>query len=102
MWGGDSGSNDVLTGGDATNMFWYGQGEGNDVINNADSNDSVNLYNISLKDIVSFEDFQSGVKLNMSSSSLTINATETPKVMLADGTSYRYDRSTSTWYESSD
>lgn len=102
MWGGDSGSNDVLTGGDATNMFWYGLGEGNDVINNADSNDSVNLYNISLKDIVSFEDFQSGVKLNMSSSSLTINATETPKVMLADGTSYRYDRSTSTWYESSD
>ena len=102
MWGGEGGSNDVLTGGDSTNMFWYGQGEGNDIINNADSNDSVNLYNISLNDIVSVEDFQSGLKINMSSGSLTINATETPKCMLADGTAYRYDRNNSNWYESSD
>ena len=101
MWGGDTGSNDVLTGGSAANMFWYGLGEGNDVINNADSNDTVNLYNIGLTDIVSVEDFQSGLKINMSSGSLTINATETPKVMLASGAAYRYDRSSSTWYESS-
>ncbi len=97
MWGGESGSNDVMTGGNGADMFWYGLGEGNDVIDNANGADSVNLYNINLGDIASFEDFQSGVKLNFSAGSLTINGADTPKVMLADGSSYKYDRNSATW-----
>ena len=102
LWGGAGDSNDVLNGGSAANMFWYGIGEGNDVINNADSNDTVNLYNVGLTDILSVEDFQSGLKINLNAGSLTMNATETPKVMLAGGAAYRYDRSSSTWYASND
>lgn len=97
LWGAEGDSNDTLTGGVGDNMFWYGIGEGNDVIENAGSNDSVNLYNINLGDITSFEDFQSGVKLNFTAGSLTINGTDTPKVMLVDGSSYHYDRNTTTW-----
>ena len=102
LWGGNSTSNDTLTGGDGADMFWYGVGEGNDVVNGATSNDTVNLYNVGLNNIASFEDFGNGVKINLSSGSLTINTTETPKFMLADGSAYRYSRDSSTWYASND
>ena len=98
LWGGSSPSNDTLTGGDGANMFWYGLGEGNDIINNSNSNDIVNLYNVGLNDINSFEDFGNGVKINLSSGSLTINTTETPKFMLSDSSSYRYSHDSATWF----
>ena len=98
LWGGSSASNDTLTGGDGANMFWYGLGEGNDIINNSNSNDIVNLYNVGLNDINSFEDFGNGIKINLSSGSLTINSTETPKFMLSDSSSYKYSHETVTWY----
>jgi len=97
LWGGEGSSNDTLTGGDGTNMFWYGLSEGNDIVNSAKSEDIVNLYNVKLEDIVSAEDFESGVKINMSSGSLTINTAETPKVMLSDGATYAYNRSSKSW-----
>ena len=100
LWGGSSASNDTLTGGDGANMFWYGLGEGNDIINGATSNDIVNLYNVGLNDVASFEDFGNGVKINLSSGSLTINSAETPKFMLSDGSSYRYSHDSATWYAS--
>ena len=43
LWGG-IGGNDVLRGGSGTDMFWYGNGEGNDIIQNSSSIDSVMLY----------------------------------------------------------
>ena len=98
LWGGSSPSNDTLTGGDGANMFWYGLGEGNDIINNSNSNDIVNLYNVGLNDINSFEDFGNGIKINLSSGSLTINSAETPKFMLSDSSSYKYSHETVTWY----
>ncbi|MBR5913274.1 MAG: calcium-binding protein [Selenomonadaceae bacterium] len=101
LWGG-AGGNDTLTGGNGSDMFWYGIGEGNDVINGADSNDVVNFYNAGLNDIIGFEDFGSGIKINLSSGSLTVNSTETPKFMLSDGSSYRYAHDSATWYESKD
>lgn len=98
LWGGESGSNDTLTGGAGNDMFWYGLGEGNDVIENADAGDSVNLYNIDFNNIMSTENFQGVLKLNFDSGSLTINGTDTPKIMLSNGHSYRYDRESTTWY----
>ena len=96
LWGGESGSNDTLTGGDGSNMFWYGLGEGNDVVENANGNDVIFLYNISLGEINSFEDIQNGVKLNFSAGSLTING-DGSSVRLGDGSSYRYDKNSSSW-----
>ena len=99
LWGGAGSANDTLIGGDGDNMFWYGIGEGDDVIENANSADTINFYNVNVSDIAGLEDFQSGLKINLSSGSLTINSVETPKVMLADGSSYGYDRSTSSVYQ---
>ncbi len=105
LWGAEGGSNDTLTGGAGVDMFWYGLGEGNDVINNASGSDIVKLYNINLSDIVSFDDFQNGVKLNFTAGSLKINeansamaySNNTPAVMLADGSTYRYNRISGAW-----
>lgn len=96
LWGGESGSNDTLTGGDGSNMFWYGLGEGNDVVENANGDDVIFLYNISLGEINSFEDIQNGVKLNFSAGSLTVNG-EGSSVRLGDGSSYRYDKNSLSW-----
>ena len=98
LWGGAGSANDTLIGGEGENMFWYGIGEGEDVIDNANSADTINFYNVNVSDIAGLEDFQSGLKLKLSSGSLTINSAETPKVMLADGSSYGYDRSTASAY----
>ena len=99
LWGGAGSSNDTLTGGDRDNMFWYGIGEGDDIINNANSADTINLYNVNVGDIAGLEDFQSGLKIKLSSGSLTINSAETPKVMLTDGSAYGYDRGTGSAYQ---
>lgn len=42
LWGG-SGGNDTLVGGSGADMFWYMQGDGEDVVTNFNSGDSVNV-----------------------------------------------------------
>ena len=99
LWGGAGSANDTLIGGDRDNVFWYGIGEGDDVVENANSADTVNFYNINVQDITAISDFQSGLKLSFTSGSLTINSAETPKIMFADGSTYGYDRSTKSAYQ---
>ena len=99
LWGGAGSSNDTLIGGTGENMFWYGIGEGDDVVNNANSSDTINFYNINAVDVIAVEDFESGLKINLSSGSFTINSVDTPKVMLADGSAYGYDRNTKSVYQ---
>ena len=50
LWGG-VGGNDTLTGGSSYNEFFYTAGGGNDVVQNANSNDVINLLGISLEQI---------------------------------------------------
>ena len=50
LWGGNGGS-DNLIGGDGYDEFFYAMGSGNDVIQNADSNDMINLLGISLSQL---------------------------------------------------
>ena len=99
LWGGAGTANDTLIGGTGANMFWYGIGEGDDVINNANSADTINFYNINAVDVIAVEDFESGLKINLSYGSFTINSVDTPKVMLADGSAYGYDRNTKSVYQ---
>ena len=56
MWGGNSHeANDTLVGGAGADMFWYGKNEGNDVITGTDENDVINLYNVNIADVESYD-----------------------------------------------
>ena len=98
LWGGNSNSNDTLIGGDGADIFWFGVGEGEDVISNTDENDTVKLYNVGLNDIAAATDYQTGLQIKLSSGTVKVDGVETPTFMLADGSSYRYDRESATWY----
>ena len=91
LWGGFNGD-DTLIGNDGADTFYYLQGNGNDVISNAESNDIINLMNINLDDfdidttvaessVLSMR-FSNGETLNIINSSSEVN------IKLADGTTY--------------
>ena len=86
----------VWKGGSGKNIFWYGQGEGNDTIQNAKSNDAINLYNIQLADITSIEKTSDGWNIGILSNTLTING-DMPTANLADGSTWTYNSETETW-----
>ena len=73
LWGG-SGGNDTLVGGDAYTEFFYTNGNGHDVIQNAHSTDIVNLLGVSLNQISSYSFSESYVSLQFSDGgSLRVN-----------------------------
>ena len=98
LWGGAGASNDVLQGnatGDTT--FYFGKGEGADVITASNSDDKVVLYNVALSDVASADVNKSGameIKLH-DGSSLTVNsvATGASTFQLGDGSTWKYDSS---------
>ena len=49
LWGGSHGD-DSLVGGEGSDLFWYELGNGNDTISGADSNDTINLFGVTLDD----------------------------------------------------
>ena len=51
IWGGAGSENDTLIGGSGADAFFFAAGNGNDVIENADSNDHINLPLSSIEDI---------------------------------------------------
>ena len=68
MWGGDSHeANDTLVGGAGADMFWYGKNEGNDVITGVDENDVINLYNVNIADVESYDTW------NITNNSISFN-----------------------------
>ena len=101
LWGGNySDGNDTLVGGAGSDMFWYGLGEGNDVVTNVAGNDIVNLFNISLQDISNVDVTSNAVKLNMKDGhSLTVNSNNSGVgFMLADDKSiWTVNQSSKEW-----
>ena len=100
LWGGASG-NDILTGGAGTDTFFYGKNDGADVINNASSSDVVNLYDVSLSDVLSADISISGSKISIgfnNGNSVQVNSTEnlSPTFKLSGG-SFKYNQSTGQW-----
>jgi len=68
MWGGNSHeTNDTLIGGAGADMFWYGKNEGNDVVSGADENDVINLYNVNIADVESYDNW------NITNNSISFN-----------------------------
>ena len=97
MWGGDQGGNDTLVGGEGADMFWYGKSEGNghDIVNNIDGEDTVNLYDANLEDILSADVTANEVVITMKDSRNTLtvqgNVTSGIGFRLANGTTYTLD-----------
>ena len=101
LWGG-AGGNDILTGGTGHNEFYFGIGEGNDIITQSNDTDTVMLYNVKISDLdaAGMKDGNMVIALK-DGSSLTIQNYDrqgATTFQLADGT-YSYDKSTGIWNE---
>ncbi len=103
LWGG-SGS-DMLIGGDGATTYFFGKTDDHDTIISTNKEDKVVLYDVALSDInldqtkVSSSTGALNIALN-SGSNLTVNNIASDGVkdfQLADGTTYTYDATSSTW-----
>lgn len=100
LWGGDgNNADDTLIGGAGENTFLYGVNEGNDVIVNSASTDSINLYNVSLSDIVSAGERGTDFVVNMvGGQSLLIKGQNgASNFILSDSSAYSYNRENHSW-----
>lgn len=100
MWGGTG--NDTLTGNTAgTTEFYFGKGNGKDVITKSSSDDKVVLFDVALGDVAG-ADYSSGtMKINLTDgSSLTVQNMGSSSVntfQLSDGSQWTFDTSSKTW-----
>ena len=98
LWGGSGNTADRLTGNSGANTFFYGLGEGKDTLVSSSADDTVNLYNINLSDVMSGEITNAGVTVNMNDgSTLTVATSRDIKFNLASGESYIANHSTKQW-----
>ena len=99
LWGGMGADSDTLIGGNGNNTYFYGNNNGNDVIVNSVATDSINLYDVSLTDIVSANEVGSDFVVNMrGGNSLVIQGQQgASNFTLSDQTSYNYNRQSHTW-----
>ena len=104
LWGGAGSAADYLQGGTGEDTFLCSRNEGNDIIVNASIADSINLYDVTLSDIISATEVEGNgtgtISLTFSTgNTLTVQGTDSMSAAfnLADGSSWRYHRGTGTW-----
>ena len=99
LWGGMGDDNDVLYGGTGDNTYFYGNNNGNDTIINSVQSDTVNLYDVSLTDIVSAGEVGQDFVVNMrGGNSLVIQGQQgASNFILSDRTAYNYNRESHSW-----
>ena len=100
LWGGSGSFDDTLIGGTGSEVFWYGKFDGNDVVNNAESNDTIFLYDSTLEHITDARTKDSEIKLIFNTNSvLSINCADSisPVVMLADKSRWTYNLHEGKW-----
>ena len=101
LWGGSNiESNDSLIGGNRHDVFYYGQGQGNDRIIAADGNDLVYLYDTDLEDIASFDVSATAISATgKEGGTITVENAGTSGVnfRLADGSTFAYNSSENQW-----
>ena len=88
-----------MTGGAGQDNFFYGKNDGADVINNASSSDTVNLYDVTLADITAAVTSENQISVTFNTgSNLQINSAENLSATfnLADG-NWKFNHSSGTW-----
>ena len=96
LWG--STGNDTLTGSNNYNEFFYLKGDGKDVIKCADSDDLINLYNITLEDISSANIRNMSVDIEFNDGgSLSIKTWDNLTFQLSDGSQWQSNHKTKSW-----
>ena len=102
LWGNSGNTSDVLTGGDGSDTFYVGKNDGSDTINNASASDNVNLYDVSLSEIVRASESNGVLDIGLSNGN-TIkvqgNDNLSARFTLGDGSSWRFNRTTRVWQE---
>lgn len=97
LWGGAGNTKDVLVGnGSGTTQFFYGLGEGSDVINGS-SQDSVNLYNITVNDITKATINDNNVVFTTTGNTTVTVSGGVGTFKLADGSAWTANYSSKTW-----
>ena len=100
MWGGYGSESDTLIGGAGQNTFFYGAGNGNDIIRNAHDGDVISLEDITLDQIVDAKITAGGVILNFNDGgSLTVESTADVTYQLADGSKYSANHQNLEWQD---
>lgn len=83
--------------GSGTNKFFYGLGEGNDVINGTKKSDTVNLYNLNLSDLTGYEIESDKITITQTNGQKLTVSGQANEFTMADGTTRVADHSTKTW-----
>ena len=100
LWGGYTSSNDTLVGGSGHNTFFYLQGNGRDVIQNAHDGDNIILDDITLDQIADANITADGVVLKFTDGgSLIVNSMANVTYQLANGSRYSANHSTLAWHD---
>ena len=97
LWGGADSADDTLIGGSGSTTFVYGLNEGNDTIKKSKTTDVVNLYNVSLSDIISVTKKGSNLITTIGNDTLTINGNKIPTLQLSDGSTLTYNSKSGKW-----
>ena len=100
LWGNSGNIVDNLVGGAGVDTFFFGKNDGSDNITNASSSDRIDLYDVSMSDIVSASESGGTITLGFSGgNTLSVQGTDSlsAKFSLADGSNYRYNRETGSW-----
>ncbi len=104
LWGGAGSSNDTLKGAaGGSTAYYFGKGEGNDVITSTTSDDKVLLYNVASSDIASIDTSTSGqMKFTLTDgATLTIkgmnSSSSVSEFELGDGSKWTYSYSNKSW-----
>lgn len=96
LWGGNGGA-DVLTGGNGYDEFFYAMGSGSDVVQNASSNDIVNLLGVSLSQISGYSYDSSSVNLQFADGgNLRVEGTSAVGYRVENQT-YMFNRYSNQW-----
>ena len=98
LWGGNGG-NDTLTGGEGYDEFFFAQGSGGDVIQNAGDNDMINLLGVTLNQIMGLNVSEFSVNISLADGSY-LNVEGNSNVgYKVEGKVYTCNQSTGEWYE---
>lgn len=100
LWGGAGVADDTLIGGAGEDLFRTGKTDGNDEIQNAAAIDTVQLYDVTLNDLVAVAENNGliGLAFNTGGSVIVQSAEAlSARFNFADGASFRFNHTTKSW-----